>query len=90
VNRLRRLWIRLTYWRVPCEDCDGTGICRQNKSTHPHSCCGDCERKTVPLAAVPEGFLSETDRKLGRAIIGDGIMWRRPWSKRQVRKPVVR
>lgn len=36
---------------------------------------------------APPGFADETDFKYGFCIVGDGIMWRRPWSKRQVVKP---
>ncbi len=91
VKLIRRLWIALTYWAVPCEDCNGTGICAtlQNGQppSRPHSCCGDCERKKVPVAEVPPGFADALNRKYGYCIIGDGVMYHRPWSRRQVQKP---
>lgn len=88
---LKRIWIRLTYWQVLCESCKGTGVCTTtqagNPPSRPHSCCGDCRRKRVTQADVPPGFCDRPDEK---PIIGDGIMWRRPWSKRQVLRPEVR
>lgn len=85
---LRRIWIRFTYLPVPCESCNGTGICATLQAgrppSRPHSCCGDCERKRVTQADVPPGFCDSLDEQ---PIIGDGIMWRRPWSKAQVVRP---
>jgi hypothetical protein len=81
---LRRLWIRLTYLPVPCEVCNGTGICARQNAARPHSCCGDCKRKRVTQADVPPGFCDSPDE---RPLIGDGIMWRRPWSREQVERP---
>ena len=85
----KRLWIRLTYWTVPCESCNGTGICCTLQAgkppAEPHSCCGDCNRKIVPKNQVPEGFMSLPYENT--VTIGDGIMYRRPWSSRQVQRP---
>jgi hypothetical protein len=92
VGRLRRLppilrrgWIWLTYWRVKCDGCDGTGLCKGQNQLEPHSCCGDCLRRWVKLADVPAGFMNAGGGD--DVLIGDGIMWRRPWSRRQVLKP---
>lgn len=84
---IRRLWLWLTYWPVPCESCNGTGICTGKTSKYPHSCCGDCRRKIVDWSAVPPGFDGSTASRKFRPLIGDGVMWRRPWSKRQVLRP---
>lgn len=85
IARLRRVWIRLTYWQVKCDGCAGTGICTGRNSQHPHSCCGECGRRSVPLSEVPPGFSPVLD---GQATIGDGIMWVRPWApRRQVHRP---
>lgn len=84
-GKLRPLWIWLTYWRVTCDGCDGTGICTGQNSREPHSCCGDCHRRWAKLADVPAGFMNSGGGD--SVLIGDGIMWRRPWSRRQVLKP---
>lgn len=85
---IRRLWIRLTYWPVPCDRCNGTGICATLQAgkppSVPHSCCGDCGRKIVDARDLPPGYSGVLN---GRATVGDGIMWRRPWSRRQVVRP---
>jgi hypothetical protein len=82
---LRPLWLRLTYWRVRCDGCEGTGLCKGPNQLEPHSCCGGCHRRWVNLADVPAGFMNSGGRD--KVLIGDGIMWRRPWSRRQVQKP---
>ena len=76
----RRPWIRLTWWRTVCEDCNGTGICALPNPDGPHSCCGGCDRRWVPETWAP-GF--KGNRRPGLILIGDGIAWRRPWSRRQ-------
>ena len=78
MNVFKRLWIAITYWKVPCEDCNGTGLCHHKNSRFPHSCCGDCGRKRVPWSAVPSNFDRDTTRFSDTAIIGDGTMYRRP------------
>lgn len=89
IHILRRLWYRLTYWPVPCADCRGTGVCATTQAgappSVPHSCCGECGRKIVPASALPAGYSGV--HKDGTAVVGDGVMWRRPWSRRQVRRP---
>ena len=86
---LRRLWIALTYWRVPCEVCHGTGICdgtlAGGRPSMPHSCCGDCGRRWVSRSTLPANF--DGNERPGSALIGDGVMYRRPWSRRQTVKP---
>lgn len=84
IRWLKKTWISLTYWEVPCDGCNGTGICAGVNSDKPHSCCGDCDRITVAASNVPPDFAGIYN---ARATIGTGIMWRRPWSKRQVNKP---
>lgn len=76
-------WRWLTYWKVPCEGCNGTGICGGESSRYPHSCCGDCGRKLVDASTLPAGYSGVHN---GRATVGDGIMWRRPWSRKQVQR----
>jgi hypothetical protein len=84
MNLLRRLWRRLTYWPVKCEDCGGTGICQHARASHVHSCCGECDRRRVPLALAPPGWnVDEVSRASGYIILGTGVMYRRPWSRRQ-------
>ena len=86
---MRKLWIKLTYWSVPCSSCKGTGICQTLQAgkppSVPHSCCGDCERKTVPATEVPADFSGISG---ATATVGSGTMYRRPWAKEQVQKPV--
>jgi len=85
---LCRLWIWLTYWKVACEGCDGTGVCAGKAITAVHSCCGDCRRVKVPLVKAPPGWeIDNVAREYGHIILGDGVMYRRPWSKRQVELP---
>jgi hypothetical protein len=80
------LWRWATYWEVPCEGCDGTGLCAAPGSKGPHSCCGDCDRKTVPAAGVPPGFRHLQDAPT--VLVGTGRMWIRPWAPLvQVKKP---
>jgi hypothetical protein len=86
---LARLWVRLTYWRVPCETCKGTGLCEGTLAggppSMPHSCCGDCGRRWVPRETLPAGF--DGNERPGQALIGNGVMFRRPWSRRQTERP---
>ncbi len=87
IDELRQIWIRLTYWPVACSGCKGTGICLVNNPgppIEPHSCCGDCRRITVPRSEVPAGF---TPPRYDPVTIGDGKMWRRPWSREEVLRP---
>lgn len=86
MKALRRAWIWLTYWRVACESCRGTGVCHEGGITQTHSCCGDCWRKRVPLAKAPWAP-DKVERERGYVITGDGVMYRRPWSRRQVMLP---
>lgn len=81
-NVVRHFWVWLTYFKVACDYCNGTGICQTG--TKPHSCCGECDRLNVDASTVPLNF-SGVAR--GRAMIGDGVMWRRPWSRAQVKLP---
>jgi len=61
--------------RIECPSCNGTGICATlqagNPPAEPHSCCGDCNRITVPAQMVPEGFVPIHD---GTAMIGSGYL----------------
>jgi hypothetical protein len=43
-------------WKCICPKCNGTGICADATSIHPHSCCGDCKRERVPWAFVSNNF----------------------------------
>lgn len=60
MHALKRMWIRLTYWSVGCDSCNGTGICTTTQagreSLYPHSCCGECERVSVSLSDVPANW----------------------------------
>jgi hypothetical protein len=82
---LRRLWIWLTYWKVVCSECGGTGVCQQPRAKDVHSCCGDCDRISLPRSKAPPGWHFSGDEET--ILIGDGVMWLRPWSRRQVRRP---
>lgn len=86
MNRLRALWDLLTYWPVACDGCAGTGICTGENATVPHSCCGDCDRIVVPARRVPSNFMGLM-RNGSTAMVGTGVMWRRPWSRRQIKHP---
>lgn len=83
MNWIRRLWVRATYWPVLCDVCKGTGVCQKEHSKGPHSCCGGCERIVVPAWQVKKSFPAPG----GSAIIGNGVMYRRPWSSKQVARP---
>ena len=87
-SAIYKLWVYLTYWKVKCADCHGTGICHGTQagqpSSRPHSCCGDCGNKYVPRSKVPDNFEPKTGDMV---LIGTGIMYRRPWSRTQVQKP---
>jgi hypothetical protein len=84
VSWVRRAWLWLTYWQVVCEVCNGTGICHQRNATEPHSCCGDCPRRYADPSELPRGWHLVPGT---RPIVGTGLMWRRPWSRRQVTRP---
>ncbi len=88
-SRLRQLWIKLTYWPVKCPSCNGTGICTTLQAgappSVPHSCCGDCGRKRVPRSQVPDDF---APLSADPVTIGDGVLWRRPWSRDDVKRPL--
>lgn len=88
MNLFRRLWRWLTYLPVPCERCDGTGVCKSAGAVDVHSCCGDCDRRLVPIEKAPVGWpLDDISRQSGRIILGTGVMYRRPWSRKQVIRP---
>jgi hypothetical protein len=76
VRRALRLVLGLGRWRVVCPDCGGTGICKREGSRHPHSCCGDCDRRLVPRSAVPDDFSPD---HLSNVLLGTGWIWGSFW-----------
>jgi len=77
------MWRRFWHWLrfKKCPTCNGTGICARPAPSYPHSCCGDCPRRRVPIASVPDGW-SGCSRELNgpTAIVGTGEL-RRWWCR---------
>jgi hypothetical protein len=78
IARTFGLILGLGRWRTVCPDCEGTGFCARLNSRHPHSCCGDCGRISVPWDEVPAGF--DGGRLGEEAIIGAGWVWGSLWT----------
>jgi hypothetical protein len=79
-----RWLLGLGRWRTTCPICKGTGICQEAGSKHPHSCCGDCERKRVPWSSVPDNFDGKNNEFYKRispdgVLIGVGWVWGSFW-----------
>jgi len=80
-------------WRVRCQICDGSGLCRArhipNEGRGPHFCCGPCSENPVWISSdgVPRSYEKFSNMALGvahrRVLIGcgwiPGNLWVRLW-----------